>query len=227
MAWMLDEYAHVTGATGKPVSLGGSEGRHDATARGGLITVREAAAGMGMDLAAATVVIRGFGNVRHSAASPGAAHYDAEVVAVSDGNGAIDRPDPAAVENVITIENAERVGARIVADLANGPTTTETDEMLDQSGIHIVPDFLCNGGGVIVSCIEMIQNRTLDHWSEAEVFRRPGEKVTAAYRAVTDFSRTWWVPMRQATPTLAVERTGGAMDYRGWIGTEQCLPTHP
>jgi len=263
MAWMMDEYANVTGntafgvITGKPVSLGGSEGRHDATARGGWMAIREAAADLEMDLAGATVAVQGFGNAGYHAAFLGTAHYRAKIVAVSDSRGAISRPDgldpeavlahknetgsvirfegaetisneelleldvdiliPAALENAITMQNADRIRARIVAELANGPTTTEADEILYDHQIHIIPDFLCNGGGVIVSYFEMVQNFTMDHWPEAEVYRRLDEKITAAYRAVRDFSRTYAVPMRQAAYTIAVERVVKAMEYRGWV----------
>lgn len=263
MAWMMDEYANITGntafgvITGKPVSLGGSEGRHDATARGGWIAIREAAADAGMDLSNATVAIQGYGNAGYHAALLGASAYGAKIVAVSDSRGAVFSPGgldpgavlahkttsgsvagaagaetianeqlleldvdiliPAALENAITMQNADQIRAKIVAELANGPTTTEADEILYDRGVHIIPDFLCNGGGVIVSYFEMVQNFNMDHWSESEVYRRLDEKMTGAYRAVSDFSRTYAVPMRQAAYTIAVERVVKAMEFRGWI----------
>jgi glutamate dehydrogenase (NAD(P)+) len=263
MAWMMDEYANITDdtafgvITGKPVSLGGSEGRHDATARGGWAAIREAAADLEMELAGATVAIQGYGNAGYHAALLGTETYGARIVAVSDSGGAIYRGDgldpgavmahkkatgsvtgtagaesiahedlleldvdiliPAALENAITMENADRINARIVAELANGPTTTEADEILFDNDIHVIPDFLCNGGGVIVSYFEMVQNFNMDHWQESEVYRRLDEKITAAYRAVRDVSQTYAVPMRQAAYTIAVDRVVKAMEYRGWI----------
>ncbi|HDQ07313.1 MAG TPA: Glu/Leu/Phe/Val dehydrogenase [Methanoculleus sp.] len=263
MAWMMDEYSIITGrasfgvVTGKPIALGGSEGRHDATARGGWMAICEAAAQTGMELAGATVAIQGYGNVGYNAALCGHELYGSKVVAVSDSKGAVYQPEgldpravmahkttagtvagfagaagitneelleldvdiliPAALENVITLDNADRIQARIIAEFANGPTTKDADAILGPKGIHIIPDFLCNGGGVIVSYFEMVQNFNMDHWPEEEVYRRLDAKMTAAYRQVFEATKKYDVGMRQAAYSVAVERVVTAMMDRGWI----------
>ncbi|MDD1664179.1 MAG: Glu/Leu/Phe/Val dehydrogenase, partial [Methanomicrobiales archaeon] len=230
MAWMMDEYSKCVmktafGAiTGKPLGVGGSEGRLDATARGGWFAIEEAARGLGMNLKDATVAIQGFGNVGSYAASLARSLFGCRVVAVSDSKGGIFRREgldteevmghkekagtvvgfpgsdtitnedllelevdiliPAALENVITDGNAAHVKARILAELANGPTTLEADEILSSQGVHVIPDILCNGGGVIVSYLEMVQNFSMDQWSEADVHSRLAERMQTAYRAV-------------------------------------------
>ncbi|KQC05766.1 MAG: glutamate dehydrogenase [Methanoculleus sp. SDB] len=276
MAWMMDEYASITGytefgvITGKPVTLGGSEGRDDATARGGWIAIREAGKHLGIDFAIretaaamempvtdTTVAVQGFGNVGYHAARLAGEMAGCRVVAVSDSRGAIYNqegldPDsvmeyekktgsvtgypgasamtneelleldvdiliPAALENVITAKNASNIKAKILAEFANGPTTREAEDILSQNGIHIIPDFLCNGGGVIVSYYEMVQNYNMDHWPAAEVRRRLDDKMTAAYTAVYTMARTHSVPMRQAAYTIALQRVIRAMEDRGWV----------
>ena len=263
MAWMMDEYSSITGTTtfgvvtGKPVVLGGSEGRHDATARGGWVAIREAAKETGMDLAGATVAIQGYGNVGSNAAVCGADLYGCSIVAVSDSKGGIHNPGgldpravmahkvmtgsvagyagateisneelieldvdiliPAALENVITEKNADRVQARIIAEFANGPMTKGADMILEPRGVHIIPYFLSNGGGVIVSYFEMVQNFNMDHWPEEEVYRRLDEKMTRAYHKVFETGRRYGVGMRQAAYSVAVERVVQAMIGRGWV----------
>jgi len=263
MAWMMDEYSSITGTTsfgvvtGKPIALGGSEGRHDATARGGWMAIREAARETGMDLNTATVAIQGFGNVGYNAALCGNDFYGCSIVAVSDSQGGTYRPEgldpravmehkektgsvvgfpggtdmtnaeilelevdiliPAALENVITGSNADRVRARIIAEFANGPTTKDADAILEPKGIHIIPDFLCNGGGVIVSYFEMVQNFNMDHWPVEEVYERLDKKMTTAYHKVSESTKRYNVGMRQAAYSVAVERVVLAMKGRGWI----------
>ncbi len=276
MAWMMDEYSLITGRTefgvitGKPLHLGGSEGRHDATARGGWIAIREAARELGIDISApgsarelgidvmqTTVAIQGFGNAGYNAARLARELTGCTVVAVSDSRGAIHVPGgldpeavmahkqqtgsvagfpgaknitneelltldvdvliPAALENAITAQNAEGVKARIVAEFANGPTTTEAEEILIRNGVYIIPDFLCNGGGVIVSYFEMVQNFNMDHWKEEEVYRRLDERMTATYREVSQSAHKNGITMRQAAHTIAVSRVVKAMECRGWI----------
>ena len=263
MAWMMDEYSRIAQKTtfgmitGKPVSLGGSEGRTAATATGGWYAVREAAADRNLDPRSARVAVQGFGNVGSNAALIGQEQFGCRIVAVSDSRGGVfseqgldvrallthkaktgsvtDFPGarnitnhelleiecevliPAALENVVTRANADRVNAEIVAEFANGPVNTDADALLHMKNILVIPDFLCNGGGVIVSYFEMVQNANFDHWDEEEVFRRLEKKMVEAYRAVRDLASRNNVPMRQAAYSIAVERVVQAMRLRGWI----------
>ena len=263
MAWMMDEYSKCVmkttfGAiTGKPLVIGGSEGRLDATARGGWFAIGEAARGLGLDLKDATVAVQGFGNVGSYAASLAHSVSGCRVVAVSDSRGGIYRRDgldtdelmrhkektgtvagfpgsegitnedllelgvdiliPAALENVITARNAPHVKAKILAELANGPTTLEADEILSAQGVHVIPDILCNGGGVIVSYLEMVQNFSMDQWSEADVHARLAARMQTACRAVEELSRSYGANPRRAAYTIAVKRVVEAMKARGWL----------
>lgn len=249
---------NVFGAiTGKPTSLGGSAGRFDATAKGGLYAVREAAKKLGIELEDAKVAVQGFGNVGYHAAYLAKKLFGCRVVAVSDSKGAIysgkglDPEDvsgykhstgsvlgypeaenlsnkelleldvdiliPAALEDVVSIENAEKVRPKILAEMANGPTTREAEEVLISNGVHIIPDILCNGGGVIVSYFEMVQNESSIQWDEKEVEMRLEKKMKEAYHSVFDFAEKNNAGMRQAAYTLAVGRVVEAMQLRGWI----------
>ena len=263
MAWMMDEYSRIFRKTtfgvitGKPLSLGGSEGREDATARGGWFIVREAVKDLGIILEGARVAVQGFGNVGSHAARIGQGEYSVQVVAVSDSSGGVYAKDgldiralldhkektgsvrdfsgarnitneeligldvdiliPAALENVITLDNASQVRARLIAEFANGPVSGDADALLHARGIPILPDILCNGGGVIVSYLEMVQNFNLDHWEGEEVNRRLEKKMVDAYKVVHDLASRNHVPMRQAAYTIAVGRVVKAMKYRGWV----------
>jgi len=263
MAWMMDEYSRIAGKnqfgviTGKPLSLGGSAGREDATARGGLFTIREAAKWLEMDLKGATVAVQGYGNAGYYAASLMRNLFGSEIVAVSDSKGGIFRKeglDPeaalehkvkttsvislpntkpvsneeileldvdiliaAALENVITEENAKRVKAKILAELANGPTTPEADAVLYKSGVHVIPDFLCNAGGVTVSYFEMIQNFYMYYWDKEDVYRQLDKRIAAAYDSTLHVSRRHDIDMRQAAYVIAVGRVVDAMKLRGWV----------
>jgi len=124
---------------------------------------------------------------------------------------------PAAMERVITGENAGRIQARIVAELANGPTTPEADAVLFSRGIHVIPDILCSAGGVIVSYFEMVQNASMLYWDEAEVAGRLEKKITASYRAVRETAQTCRIDMRTAAYVVAVRRVVDAMRLRGWV----------
>ncbi len=263
MAWMMDEYSKISGKnqfgmiTGKPLSLGGSAGRGDATARGAMYCIREAAKVCGIDLNKATVAVQGYGNAGYYIAQLLNNMLGCKVVAVSDSKGGaccedgidpdaicdhkastssvIDFPStecisnedllemdvdilcPSALENVITAENAGRIKAKIIAELANGPTTTEADEILYKKGVHILPDFLCNGGGVTVSYFEMVQNFYMYYWDEETVYKRLDEKMTNAYYSVLNTSREYNIDMRQAAYVIAVKRVAEAMQLRGWI----------
>ncbi len=124
---------------------------------------------------------------------------------------------PAALENVITRENASRVKARIVAELANGPTTPAADEILYENGVHVLPDFLCNAGGVTISYFEMVQNASLLCWGPEEIDERLDRRMSGAYREVLSVSKERGVNMRKAAYILAVERVIEAMKCRGWV----------
>jgi glutamate dehydrogenase (NAD(P)+) len=263
MAWMADEYSKLCGKnqfgviTGKPTSLGGSEGRSDATAQGGLYTVREAARECGIDLSQATVAIQGYGNAGYHAARLATSLLGSKVLAVSDSKGGIYGEDglnpeaigihkaktssvincpgtrsisneeileldvdiliPAAMENVITDGNAPRIRARIIAELASGPTATEADDILHKNGIHVIPDFLCNAGSVTVSYFEMVQNAYMYYWELEDVHKRLDKKMTTAYHSVLNTSRKYNINMRQAAYVVAVERVVEAMKLRGWV----------
>jgi len=263
MAWMMDEYSKIAGhtqfgvVTGKPLCLGGSPGRGDATARGGMFAIREAARELGIDLSKATVAIQGYGNAGYYAAKLMVEMFGSKVVAVSDTKGTacnlqgldpeavaqhkedtttvagckdtigiesddiitadVDVLIPAALENVITTKNAGKVKAKIVAELANGPTTPEADEILYDNGVHVLPDFLCNAGGVTVSYFEMVQNMSLSCWEEQEVYEKLDRVMTRACAAVLDTSRKYEVNMRKAAYIVAIERVLEAMKWRGWI----------
>jgi glutamate dehydrogenase (NAD(P)+) len=185
---------------GKPTSLGSSAGRYDATARGGLYTIREAAERLGISLKASRVAVHYFDNVGYHAAYLAKKLYGCKVVAVSDSKDVISSLDglgpedvsghihstgsvlnysgaenitnkelleldieiliSASLENIITEENAGKIKSRILAEMANGSTTVEGEAILNSKGVHIIPDILCNGGGVIVSCFEMVQSKS-------------------------------------------------------------------
>lgn len=263
MAWMLDEYEtivnhHAPGViTGKPLALGGSQGRTPATAMGGLFTIRDAAGLMGLSLNGASCAIQGYGNVGSWAHRLGTDKFGLKVVAVSDEFGGIynphgldpqvvsdhlwrtgkvgDCPDtenitnaellelavdiliPAAIENQLTANNADRVQAKIVAELANGPTTPEADAIFNDKGIYIIPDFLCNAGGVIVSYFEGVQNGYQYYWEEEMVNERLDRKITTAFKAVHQMAQKRQVSNRTAAYLVAVTRVAEAVRLRGWV----------
>jgi glutamate dehydrogenase (NAD(P)+) len=263
MAWMMDEYSAIAAKpqfgviTGKPLAIGGSPGRGDATARGGMYTIREAAKTLGIDLRKATVAVQGYGNAGYYAAQLCSELFGSRIVAVCDSKGGVCcktgvDPDlassckaqtgsvcnlpgmeliskeklleldvdiliPAAIENVITDRNAPNIKAKIVAELANGPTTPEADDILYRNGVHVIPDFLCNAGGVTVSYFEMVQDFYLYFWDEAEVREQLDKKMTAAYHSVLNTSQEYKINMRQAAYVMAIERVVEAMKLRGWV----------
>jgi len=262
MAWMMDEYSKLRGyncpniITGKPVAIGGSLGRGDATSRGGLYTIIEAAKHLDIDLSAATVAVQGYGNAGLNIAILMNDITVSKIVAVSDSKGGIynkqgldpykvwqhkvetgsviNFPEaenitndellelevtvlcPSALENVITKGNAPRIKAKIVAALANGPITPEADEVLNHNGIFVVPDFLCNAGGVTVSYFEWIQNTYNYYWDEDEIHHRLESNMTKAFQAVLAESLKRKISMRLAAYIVAVARVAEAMRLRGW-----------
>jgi glutamate dehydrogenase (NAD(P)+) len=263
MAWMMDEYQVLVGhhepgvITGKPLELGGSAGRSDATARGGVYTVREAASVLGIELKGATAAIQGYGNAGQFAHKLATELLGQVVVAVSDSRGGIiniagldfnavvahkaktgsviDFPGvqnisnaelleldvavlyPSALENVITIENAANIKAKIVAELANGPTTPAADEILYNNGVYVIPDFLCNAGGVTVSYFEMVQNSYQYYWEEELAHTRLDEKMTRAFYDVHRMAEAKKVNNRVAAYLVSVARVAEAVRLRGWI----------
>jgi glutamate dehydrogenase (NAD(P)+) len=263
MAWIMDEYSAMAGKsqfgviTGKPLALGGSKGRGDATAKGGMYCIREAAQELKIDLSKATIAVQGYGNAGYYAAKLAKEMFGSKIVAVCDSQGGcycktgIDADDaqkvktkttsvcnmkvgdkisseeileldvdiliPSAMENVITEKNAANVKAKIVAELANGPCTPEADDILYKKGIHVIPDFLCNAGGVTVSYFEMVQNFNMYYWSENEVYERLDNRMTSAYHDVYSTHKDYKINMRQAAYVRAVERVVQAMKLRGWV----------
>lgn len=263
MAWMADEFSKISEynqpgiVTGKPLTMGGSLGRGDATARGGLYTIREAAKVLGINLKDATIAIQGYGNAGQHAARLAKEMFGSKIVAISDSKGGVMNMDgidlnmasqhkektksvvglpgttpisnedllelnvdiliPAALENIININNADKIKAKIVAELANGPTTPDADEVLFKKGIHVIPDFLCNAGGVTVSYFEMVQNFYMYYWSEDMVHTRLDSKMTAAYRSVYAASQKYKIDMRTAAYVVSIERVVVTMKDRGWV----------
>jgi glutamate dehydrogenase (NAD(P)+) len=260
MAWMMDTYSMHAGytvpgvVTGKPISLGGSEGRNEATARGTVFCIIEAARHLGMELPRTRVAIQGFGN----AGSIAATLIDAEgasVVAVSDSTGGIHNPDgldikrvigwkkehgtvqgfpgstdidnaqvlevdcdiliPAALENQISERNAGNIKARLIAEAANGPTTPEADQILFKNGKFMIPDILCNAGGVTVSYFEWVQDLNRDHWSERVVNEKLKEIMVKAFSETLAIARREQINMRTAAYLLAVQRVADATAMRG------------
>jgi glutamate dehydrogenase (NAD(P)+) len=260
MAWMMDTYSMHAGytvpgvVTGKPISLGGSEGRTEATARGTVFCVIEAARHLGIELPKARVSIQGFGNAGSIAARLISAE-GASVVAVSDSTGGIHAPGgldigkviawkgehgtvqgfpgavditnaevlevdcdiliPAALENQITPHNAGNIKARLIAEAANGPTTPDADDIMFKNGKFMVPDILCNAGGVTVSYFEWVQDLNRDHWSESVVNAKLKEIMVKAFSEVLAVARREQCNMRTAANLLAVKRVAAAMVLRG------------
>ena len=263
MAWMRDEYeaimrVQVPGIiTGKPLELGGSAGRGDATARGGIYTTREAGQTLGIDLKGATAAVQGYGNAGFFGHKLGATLLGLQIVAASDSKGGVYNPKgfyhddlaawkqetgsvinfpgsefisnedlleldvavlmPSALENVITAANADRVKAKIITELANGPTTPEADAILHDRGVYVIPDFLCNAGGVTVSYFEQVQNAYNYYWTEDEVHQRLDQKMTKAFYSVHEMAQRKDVHNRLAAYLVAVDRVAKAMKLRGWV----------
>ena len=260
MAWIMDTYSMharhtVTSVvTGKPLALGGSLGRREATGRGVLFCVREAAKRIGLDLKGATVVVQGFGNVG-SVAADLLSKDGAKIIAVSDVGGGIQDPKgldipalvhhvaqhktvvgypgatpidgkkilelpcdiliPAALENQITQANAARIHARIIAEGANGPTTTQADKILNKNGILVIPDILANSGGVTVSYFEWVQDRQGLFWREEEVNTRLEQIMVDAFHDVATMADEHKVSFRVAAFMLAIKRVVDAIQLRG------------
>ena len=261
MAWMMDEYSQIHGytlpvVTGKPLEVGGSLGREEATGRGALFVLQEAAKDLGLDLEQARITVQGFGNV--GAWFCRLAHLEgSRIVAVADSRGAVcnggglDIPElvdfvshngavdgfpggercpptdileteadvfvPAAIENVITEETARRLPVRVVLEAANHPTTPEGDLVLQQRGIHVLPDLLVNAGGVTVSYFEWTQNIQQFDWTEERVNEELYNRIVLAYRAVVSKAREAGLTLREAAFDIGVERVARTAALRGFV----------
>jgi glutamate dehydrogenase (NAD(P)+) len=260
MAWIMDTYSMTKGystlgvVTGKPLSIGGSEGRNEATARGCLVAVEEACRVKKMSIRGSSVAIQGFGNAGSLAAKL-FAEKKARVIAISDSRGGVfnsrgidplkamrykersgtvvgmpgtsrisndelltmkcDILIPAALENVITLNNADQIKAKIVAEAANGPTTPHADEVLARKGIMLLPDILANAGGVTVSYFEWVQDLQSFFWSEAEVNAKLESVMRRAFQEVHESARKHRTHMRTGAYCLAVGRVADATLVRG------------
>lgn len=260
MAWLMDTYSmHVRHTvtsivTGKPVSIGGSRGRVEATGRGVMLAGREAGRVHGVPLAGARVVVQGFGNVGSISAKMFASQ-GSRVIAVSDINGAIrndagldvpallayvaktrsvvgfpgaapiEQADvltteceflvPAALENQITTENADRIRTKIIVEGANGPTTHEADEILRAKGIIVIPDIFANGGGVTVSYFEWVQDRMGFFWREDVVNERLEEIMVQSFNDISQMARAHDVSYRIAAYMVAIDRVAKDLQLRG------------
>jgi len=260
MAWIMDTVSMHRGysvpgvVTGKPVAIGGSEGRSDATGQGVLYCIEDAARRIGLDVAATRVAVQGFGNVGEATAR---LLHDAgaTIVGVTDVGGgayAAGGLDPrallasvrergtiagapgttpitndelfaldvdvlvlAALEGQITAEKAGTVRARILAEAANGPTMPEADPILRANGVVVIPDILCNAGGVVVSYFEWVQNREALFWTLDEINGRLREILMRAAAAVQERAVADDIDPRLAAHAIAVERVADATRRRG------------
>jgi glutamate dehydrogenase (NADP+) len=269
MGWMMDEYSTIRRQqcpaviTGKPVSMGGSVGRSDATGRGAFYCIRELAKKHGLDPTETRVAVQGFGNAGQSIAR--LLHKDGyRIVAVSDSQGAIYRPEgfdipslirikeetrhvqavycdgalchhidatnltneelleldvdlliPAALENQITAENAPRIKAKRIVEVANGPITSEADEILFGKGIEVLPDILANAGGVTVSYFEWLQNRSGLYWELQEVHQKLQAIMAREFETIFDLAREIETDLRTAAYVHAIKRIGETMEAKG------------
>ena len=261
MAWILDTYAmHVRRTesavvTGKPISLGGSQGRKEATGRGVMTCTMAAMERIGMRTANSTVAVQGFGNVGSIAAKL-LREQGCKVVAVSDVSGGyynengldidamidyymankfslegyknadpltndelltldVDILVPAAKEDQITKKIAPKVQAKIIVEGANGPTTPDADDILNEKGTIVIPDILANAGGVTVSYFEWVQDRHGYFWSLDRVNRRLDTMMRAAFKSVYDTAEQHDIPMRIGAYVLAVDKVASALRVRG------------
>jgi glutamate dehydrogenase len=275
MIWMLDEYETIKGhshhpglITGKPVGMGGSLGRTEATGYGVIYTVREALKAQGLTPEGTTASVQGFGNVAQYAIQlytrlggkvVAVSSWDQadqtsytfrresgvnfeELLGITDKFGAIDKGKakdlgfemlpgdawleqavdiliPAALENQIRGDNAEKINARVrfVAEGANGPTTPEADEILKKRNIFVIPDFLANAGGVTCSYFEQVQSNMNYFWEREEVLSKLDMKMTSAFHAVADVATRQKLFMRDAAYVVAINRVARACRDRGWV----------
>ncbi len=260
MAWIMDTYSMTKGysvpavVTGKPIEIGGSLGRLEATGRGVMFTARKALRHLGIPIEGATVAVQGYGNVGSISAYL-LQGKGCKVIAASDSQGGIYNPHgfdardvprhkqetgsvvgypdteaitnaellelecdvlvPAALEKVITEENADRVKAKIVAEGANGPTTPEADQIMHENGVFVVPDILANAGGVTVSYFEWVQGLQQFFWSERDVNVKLRDIMESSFDNVLAIAQERNVDMRIAAYICAIERVAEAIMIRG------------
>jgi glutamate dehydrogenase/leucine dehydrogenase len=260
MAWIMDTYSQLKGysvpesVTGKPIEIGGSEGRTCATSLGVAFCAREAAKILKLKLKNATVAVQGYGNVGYNAASI-MHNMGCKIIAVSDSTGGIYCPNginphevrvhktktgsvlnhkdctnitneellqtkcdiliPAALENQIRKDNADKIKAKIIAEGANGPTTPEADKALYEKNVCLIPDILANSGGVTVSYFEWVQNLTREHWTLEEVNTKLETKMIKAFNDVEKLSKKEESDMRTAALMLGVGRVAHALKTLG------------
>jgi glutamate dehydrogenase (NAD(P)+) len=261
MAWMMDTYSMHEGhavlsiVTGKPVGLGGSLGRREATGRGVGYLVNRATDALGLDMSKTTAVVQGYGNVG-SVTAFSLARYGAKIIAVSDVRGGIHNANgldlwklekhvaehgsvvgfpeaepvtneqllllpcdvlvPAALERQITEANAGKIKCRILAEAANGPTTPDADVILNQRPeIFLIPDVLCNAGGVVVSYFEWVQDLQSFFWGETEVVDKLFRILESAWTQILTASRKQKISMRLAAMSVGVKRVQEAKRMRG------------
>ena len=260
MAWIMDTYSMGKGypvpgvVTGKPLEVGGSLGRNEATGRGTFHCIVAACDHLKIRLPGASAVVHGFGNAG-SVAARLLLEAEAKVIAVGDSRACVlneggldvfnlirhkeatgtvagfpgaeeidtdtmlglpcDVLVPAALENSIHAGNAGKVKAKIIAEAANGPLTPEADRVLEAAGAFVLPDILCNAGGVTVSYFEWVQNEQHMSWSEADVYRKLEDVMARSFRDVLDISRTRRVRMRTAATMLGISRVAMAAQVRG------------
>ncbi|ROL59165.1 Glu/Leu/Phe/Val dehydrogenase [Bacteroidetes/Chlorobi group bacterium MS-B_bin-24] len=274
MIWMLDEYEKITGIkapgfiTGKPLGLGGSLGRTEATGYGVMYTVREALKHLGIDIKNTTASFQGFGNVSQYAldlytqmggTAIAVSTWDPkekraitfrkktgisfqELIGITNKFGEIDKEKakdlgyeildgtawieqevdilvPAALENQINKDTVQLIkpSVKIIAEGANGPTTPEADEVLKAKKIHVIPDFLCNAGGVTCSYFEQVQSNMNYYWTKEEVLQKLDQKMTSAYHSVLDLAIKKNEYMRDAAYMIAITRVADAVRLRGWV----------
>jgi glutamate dehydrogenase (NAD(P)+) len=264
MAWIMDEYSKLVGhstpavVTGKPIVLGGSLGRVEATGRGVMVSTRSALSKLGISPIGATTAVQGFGNVGSISAKL-LASQGMKVVAISDVSGAyynenginveeaiayrdgnkgtlegftagrkitnaelleleVDVLVPAAMEDQINEENADRIKAKMIVEGANGPTSASADEILNRKGIMVVPDILANAGGVTVSYFEWVQNRLGYFWTEERVYRRADRVMKQAFEGVYSASIEHNCSMRIGAYCVAIKKVAEVEKLRGKFG---------
>jgi glutamate dehydrogenase (NAD(P)+) len=261
MAWFMDTYSMNVGhcvpgvVTGKPIQIGGSQGREEASSRSVMYVVQEACKAKKLDIHGATVAVQGFGTVGWHVARLLQQEAGCTVVAVSDSSGGIydskglfparvqeykkkggsvvgypgskqisneellelgvDILVPAALETVITKDNAKRIKAKIVAEGANGPTTPEADEVLFKKGVMVIPDILANAGGVTVSYFEWVQDLQFFFWNVDEIRERLRSIMVNAFGVVNTLANAEKVDMRTAAYMLALGEVARALELRG------------
>ena len=263
MAWIMDEYSKLVGysspavVTGKPLVLGGSLGRVEATGRGVMVSTRSALSKLGINPVGCTCAVQGFGNVGSISAKllqmqgmkvlaisdVTGGYYNAEgidieaAIAYRDSNGGtlegfkaerisneqlleldVTVLVPAAMENQITADNADRIKAKVIVEGANGPTVASADEILNKKGIMVVPDILANAGGVTVSYFEWVQNRLGYFWTEERVNRRADRVMKTAFEAVYAASQKHNISMRIAAYVVSIGKVAEVEKLRGKFG---------